>query len=55
MSQSQFARLLGVSLSTIGNWEKKTGLLDLRSQTRQAWNATKVMTKPQAWRKLNGS
>ena len=55
MSQSEFARLLGVSAPTIGNWEKKPGTLDLQTRTLDAWNAAKRLTKRQAQRKLDGS
>jgi uncharacterized Zn finger protein/DNA-binding XRE family transcriptional regulator len=54
MSQSEFARLLGVSTPTIGNWEKKTGTLDLRDRSLDAWNVVKRLTKRQARRKLDG-
>jgi uncharacterized Zn finger protein len=54
MSQSEFASLLGVSTPTIGNWEKKTGTLDLRARSLDAWNAVKRLTKRQARRKLDG-
>jgi uncharacterized Zn finger protein len=54
MSQSEFARLLGVSIPTIGNWEKKTGTLDLQARSLDAWNAAKGLTKRQAWKKLAG-
>ena len=37
MSQAQFAQLLGVSSSTISNWEKSEGPLNLRASTRKAW------------------
>ena len=53
MSRSEFARLLGVSPVTVGNWEKKTGTLDLQDRSREAWNAVKRLTKRQAWRKLD--
>ncbi|MFO7688913.1 MAG: helix-turn-helix domain-containing protein [Desulfobacterales bacterium] len=55
MSQSEFARLLGVSAPTIGNWEKKTGALDLQTRSLDAWNAVKRLTKRQASKKLSGS
>jgi len=55
MSQSEFARLLGVSAPSVGNWEKKPGTLDLQTRTLSAWNATKKLSKTQAWRKLHGS
>ena len=53
MSKSQFARLLGVSTPSIGNWEKKSGTLNLQPRTLNAWNSAKGLTKRQAWRKLN--
>jgi uncharacterized Zn finger protein/DNA-binding XRE family transcriptional regulator len=55
MSQSQFARLLGVSTPCIGNWENKPGKLDLQTRTLDAWKTAKRLTKRQAWRKLDGS
>jgi DNA-binding XRE family transcriptional regulator len=53
MSQGEFAKLLGVSTPTIGNWEKKTGRLSLQSRTLDAWEAVKPLTKQQARRKLD--
>jgi uncharacterized Zn finger protein len=53
MSQSEFARLLGVSAPTIGNWEKKTGRLALQARSLDAWQAVKQLTKQLAWRKLD--
>jgi uncharacterized Zn finger protein/DNA-binding XRE family transcriptional regulator len=53
MSQGEFAKLLGVSTPTIGNWEKKTGRLSLQSRTMDAWEAVKPLTKQQARRKLD--
>lgn len=53
MSQSEFARLLGVSAPTIGNWEKKTGRLALQARSLDAWEAVKQLTKQQARRKLD--
>ena len=54
MSQSEFARLLGVSPATIGNWEKKTGTLELQARSQEAWNVVKRLTKRQARHKLDG-
>jgi uncharacterized Zn finger protein/DNA-binding XRE family transcriptional regulator len=54
MSQSEFARLLGVSAPSVGNWEKMPGRLDLQTRTLAAWNAAKKLTKTQAWQKLHG-
>ncbi len=53
MSQSQFARLLGVSASTIGNWAKEPGKLDLKASSLRAWNMVKKLTKQQAWQSLD--
>jgi uncharacterized Zn finger protein len=55
MSQSEFARLLGVSVPTIGNWEKKSGTLALRSRSLNAWDAAKKLTKRQARSKIGGA
>ncbi len=52
MSQTEFARLFGVSLPTIGNWEKKTGTLNLRTRSLEAWKKASGMTKAQARRKI---
>jgi uncharacterized Zn finger protein len=54
MSQSEFARLLGVSVPTIANWEKKTGTLGLQARSLEAWNAAKGLTKQQARSTLEG-
>ncbi|MFH1998726.1 MAG: helix-turn-helix domain-containing protein, partial [Planctomycetota bacterium] len=54
LSQSEFARLLGVSAPCVNNWEKKPGKLDLRPRTRDAWNTAKALTKHKARRKLDG-
>jgi uncharacterized Zn finger protein len=53
ISQSEFARLLGVSTPSIGNWEKNPGPLKLQARTLNAWNAAKGLTKQQARRKLD--
>jgi uncharacterized Zn finger protein len=52
MSQSEFARLLGLSVPTIGNWEKKSGKLALRARSLDAWDAAKRLTKRQARSKI---
>ena len=53
MSQSQFARLLGVSTPTVGNWEKK-GRLNLQARTLNAWATVAGLTKKEAWERLGG-
>ena len=55
MSQAQFAKLLGVSAATIGNWERKSGELNLQTRSIHAWNEVKKLGKGQAWRKLHES
>ena len=55
MTQSEFAKLLGVSVPTIGNWEKKPGKLDLQARSLDAWNAANELTKTQARLKLDGA
>lgn len=52
MSQSDFAKLLGVSTPSIGNWERKSGALNLQPRTRDALEAVKGLTQRQARRKL---
>jgi len=54
MSQSQFARLLGVSAPTVVNWEKKKGRLNLQTRTLNAWTAVAGLTKKKAWKRLEG-
>jgi uncharacterized Zn finger protein len=55
MSQSQFARLLGVSAPSVANWEKQLGPLSLQTRTRDAWNTVKRLTKLQARGTLSNS
>ncbi|MBS1269298.1 MAG: hypothetical protein MAG794_00247 [Gammaproteobacteria bacterium] len=55
MTRSEFARLLGVSEPSVGNWEKKPGTLDLQTRTFAAWKVAKRLTRRQAWLKLDGS
>ena len=53
MSRNQFAELLGVSEPSIGNWEKKSGAINLQLRSLDAWNAVKKLTKRQARQKAN--
>lgn len=55
MSRFEFARLLGVSAPSIGNWEKKPGDLNLQPNSLDAWKSATGLTKRQARRKLDGS
>jgi len=52
MSRSQFAKLLGVSVPSISNWEKRPGALNLQHRTFLAWSSVKELAKQQARRKL---
>ncbi len=53
MTQGQFARLLGVSVPTISNWEHKKGRLNPHLRTLGALTAAAGLTKREAWRRLN--
>jgi uncharacterized Zn finger protein len=53
MTQGEFSRLLGVSASSIGTWEKTSGSLGLRDRTRDALVEAKKLTKREARRKLD--
>ncbi|MFH1116777.1 MAG: hypothetical protein V1792_22910 [Pseudomonadota bacterium] len=55
MSRFEFARLLGVSAPSVGNWENKPGDLNLQPNSLEAWKSATGMTKRQARRKLDGS
>ncbi|MCF7708203.1 MAG: SWIM zinc finger family protein [Verrucomicrobia bacterium] len=52
MSQGQFARLLGVSALSVGNWEKRLGTLNLQPRSLDAWNVARRLTPRKAWNKL---
>jgi len=46
MSQAQFAKLLRVTASMIGTWEKSEGPLNLRASTQKAWdNVSKLRSR----------
>jgi uncharacterized Zn finger protein len=49
MTQGRFARLLGVSPPTVGNWEKRKGPLNLHARTQRAWDQVRTLTKEEAW------
>ncbi len=55
LSQSQFARLLGVSASSVGNWERTKGRLRLQARTREALRAAGRLTVQEASQRLNGA
>jgi len=48
MTKAQFARLLEVSPVTIGNWEKSEGPLNLRANSRKAWENVSKLKKNEA-------
>jgi uncharacterized Zn finger protein len=52
MSQVRFARLLGVSPTSVQNWERQRGPLRLHTRTRSAWRRAQGLTKRQAWAEL---
>jgi uncharacterized Zn finger protein len=52
MSRAQFARLLGLSVGTVGNWERTRGRLNLQARTLSAWNGVKRLTQKAAWKRL---
>jgi len=52
MSQSQFARLVGVSVSSVSNWEKK-GRFNPQTRTIDALNQVAKLTKKKAWIRLD--
>ena len=53
MTQSEFARLLGVSVPTISNWENTRGKLNLQARTLAAWKRAACLSKSAAWKKLD--
>ena len=55
MSQSRFSQLLGVSPSTVGNWEKIQGRLRLQPRTLAAWEDVSGLKKSDAWKRLAGA
>ena len=52
MTRTQLARLLGVSASTIANWEKTTGRLKLQARTHEAVATASELSKADAWARL---
>jgi uncharacterized Zn finger protein len=55
MSQSQFARLLGVSVPSVGNWERTKGRLHLQARTREALRAAGRLTVQEARQRLDSA
>jgi uncharacterized Zn finger protein len=52
MNTSQFAKLVGVSPSTVSNWENGSGTLNLRQRTHYALTQVAKLTPEQAARKV---
>ena len=53
MNKTQFAQLVGVSSTTISNWESKNGKLSLSEASLKALKATSRLSVKGAWKKLN--
>ena len=51
MSRSEFSRLLGVSPTCVGNWERAGGRLNLQERTRNALASARDLTPEQARRR----
>ncbi len=52
MNNAQFAKLLGVTPSTVNNWENSSGKLTLRQRNQEALNDASKFTPEQAIREL---
>jgi len=48
MNRSEFARLLGVSVPSVANWEKRPGELNLQARTLAAWRSVRSLSKRRA-------
>ena len=53
LTQAEFARLLGVSMPTVWQWEKKTGALKVRDETKKAIFAIRDLGAREARRRLD--
>jgi uncharacterized Zn finger protein len=54
MTQSQFAKLLGVSAYAISIWQRKPGPLRLQTRTLAAYTAAVALSSEEAWDRLTG-
>jgi uncharacterized Zn finger protein len=54
LTQTQFAKLLGVSLPSVNSWENAFGKLDLRDRSRKALNRVAGLTPDEALEELGG-
>jgi uncharacterized Zn finger protein len=52
LTQTQFAKLLGVSLPSVYNWENALGKLDLRDRSRKALNRVAELTQDEVLEEL---
>ncbi|MFC1750647.1 helix-turn-helix domain-containing protein [Pseudomonadota bacterium] len=52
MTNTQFATLVGVSITTVNNWENGSGKLNLRQRTHDALISVAKLTPAQAMRRL---
>lgn len=52
MTGRELGVLLGVSGTTIGNWEKTKGRLNLHSRTRDSLASASILSKVDAWARL---
>jgi DNA-binding transcriptional regulator YiaG len=52
MNKTQFATLIGVSLSTITNWESKRGKLSLKDTSLNALSRLSKLSFDAAWKRL---
>lgn len=52
LTKAEFARLLGVSPATVGNWEKLEGQFNLRARTQKVWNTLSKRRNNEARRRL---
>ena len=53
LSQKEFGKLTGVSLSAVVQWESKSGMLKLRDKTKKAIMAIRGIGKAEARKKLD--
>lgn len=52
MSRARFAELMEVSPSSVSNWEKKEGPLNLNAHNREKLGEVKRLSRKKAWKKL---
>ncbi len=52
MTKAQFAKLVGVSVQTVTNWEANSEPLKLQDRTMKAWRTVEKLTPKTAWKKL---